>query len=60
MAVILQFIKREAAQPALPEGHSAQILIYNGVRFERLDGDSATPTPVAADITHTGQTRLAN
>jgi hypothetical protein len=38
MAAILQFQNRDKAEkPNLAEGHTAQILMYTGVRFERID-----------------------
>jgi hypothetical protein len=50
MAVVLQFVKRSTSEkPSFSADHTAQILIYNGVRHERLetveDVDSGeTPT----------------
>ena len=41
MAAILQFQNRNKAErPALEPGHTATILIYTGVRFERIDFDA--------------------
>ena len=38
MAAILQFQKRSTSEmPAFQPGHTATILIYNGVRIERID-----------------------
>ncbi len=41
MAAILQFQNRNKAErPAFEPGHTATILIYTGVRFERIDFDA--------------------
>jgi cytoplasmic iron level regulating protein YaaA (DUF328/UPF0246 family) len=41
MAAILQFQNRNKAErPVLASGHTATILIYTGVRFERIDFDA--------------------
>jgi hypothetical protein len=38
MAAILQFQNRKKLErPVFEEGHSALILMYTGVRFERID-----------------------
>jgi hypothetical protein len=38
MAAILQFQQRSTTEkPVFEPGHSATILIYNGVRVERID-----------------------
>jgi hypothetical protein len=43
MAVVLQFEKRVVSERQnLPADHSATILIFNGVRFERLESESET------------------
>ncbi len=41
MAAILQFQNRNKAEkPTLAPGHTATILLYTGVRFERIDFDA--------------------
>jgi hypothetical protein len=41
MAAILQFQQRSKAEkPEFAPGHSATILMYTGVRFERIDFES--------------------
>ncbi len=41
MAAILQFQHRSKTdKPALAAGHTATILMYTGVRFERIDFDA--------------------
>jgi hypothetical protein len=41
MAAILQFQNRnKVEQPNFAPGHTATILIYTGVRFERIDFDA--------------------
>ena len=41
MAAILQFqLRSKAEKPELAPGHSATILMYTGVRFERIDFDA--------------------
>lgn len=41
MAAILQFNKKQPGEkPDFAPGHSATILLYTGVRFERIDFDA--------------------
>jgi hypothetical protein len=45
MAVVLQFVKRSNSEKqSFASDHTAQILIYNGVRHERLETDSDIAT----------------
>jgi hypothetical protein len=47
MAAILQFGQRKIPEKrSFAEGHSATILIYNGVRHERLDPEHIAQAPV--------------
>jgi hypothetical protein len=62
MAAILQFQHREKSSvTALVEGHTATILLFTGVRFERIDfaalNTTHEPSPQQAEAT---PTRRAN
>ena len=60
MAAILQFQrKQDAEQRVFAVGHTAEILIYTGVRFERIDFDALRHGDAAAPLT-TQPARLAN
>jgi hypothetical protein len=57
MAAILQFQKKQDGEKqAFTAGHSATILIYTGVRFERIDFAALTAMAQAMDP----MTRVAN
>jgi hypothetical protein len=59
MAAILQFQNRDKAErPPLAPGHSAQILMYTGVRFERIDFDALKNNITEQHLSEL--TRLAN
>jgi cytoplasmic iron level regulating protein YaaA (DUF328/UPF0246 family) len=59
MAAILQFQNRNKAEkPALAPGHTATILLYTGVRFERIDFDALKNNQV--EQLHTEPARIAN
>jgi hypothetical protein len=61
MAAILQFEKHRKllkAAAALTPGHSAKILLFNGVRFERIDFDALKAQHDAMQMTV--PTRIAN
>ncbi len=58
MAAILQFQKRSITEKSLWEpGHTATILIYNGVRVERIDFDDLRNK---ADLALDSPARIAN
>jgi hypothetical protein len=58
MAAILQFQQRSTSErPVFEPGHSATILIYNGVRIERIDFEALRDT---ARAVLGGPTRIAN
>jgi hypothetical protein len=58
MAAILQFQQRSITEmPALEPGHTATILIYNGVRVERIDFEALREK---ARIERDTPTRIAN
>jgi hypothetical protein len=62
MAAILQFDKKQRADKLdLPSGHTATILLYTGVRFERIDfaaiREDAANTLLQSDM---GPARRAN
>jgi hypothetical protein len=59
MAAILQFQNRNKAErPTLAFGHTATILIYTGVRFERIDFEALKTRDVEQH--HDEPTRIAN
>ena len=58
MAAILQFQKRSTSEmPTFEPGHTATILIYNGVRIERIDFEALRDKARAG---LEGPTRIAN
>ncbi len=58
MAAILQFQQRSIIEkPALEPGHTATILIYNGVRVERIDFEAMRDK---ARLAIDAPTRIAN
>lgn len=58
MAAILQFQKRSTSErPVFELGHSATILIFNGVRIERIDFEAMREKARAAAE---APTRIAN
>lgn len=59
MAAILQFQNQtKAEKPAFAPGHTATILLYTGVRFERIDFDALKNQ--TTDQLHAEPARLAN
>lgn len=60
MAAILQFQrKQDAEQRVFAVGHTAEILIYTGVRFERIDFDALRNDDANINMNST-PARLAN
>ena len=58
MAAILQFQKRSTFEtPAFEPGHSATIIIFNGVRVERIDFEALREK---SRMEMDGPTRIAN
>jgi hypothetical protein len=58
MAAILQFQQRSTTEkPVFESGHTATILIYNGVRVERIDFEALREKSRSA---MDGPTRIAN
>ncbi len=62
MAAILQFQQREKAEkPRFEVGHSAVILLYTGVRFERIDFEALrSESPGAQHTLPAASARFAN
>jgi hypothetical protein len=61
MAAILQFEQRTRPSLApLPADHTAQILMYTGVRFERIDFDALKNAVTLGDSRSQEPARLAN
>lgn len=59
MAAILQFQNRNKAEkPVLAPGHTATILLYTGVRFERIDFEALKSSE--AEQVHIEPARIAN
>jgi hypothetical protein len=60
MATLLQFVKPSTSEKRVfAADHTATILIYNGVRFERLEADEAN-TPEHQPKALPGPARRAN
>jgi hypothetical protein len=62
MAAILQFEPRtKNHSDKLPPDHSAQILMYTGVRFERIDFEAVRHNQLRDSVSETASpARLAN
>jgi hypothetical protein len=59
MAAILQFQNRNKAEkPAHAPGHTAKILLYTGVRFERIDFEALRTSE--SEQLHAEPARIAN